>query len=45
MVSPIGEHPEVRQEINLGLWLEDYRLACQASGADGDAFMAGASLA
>jgi hypothetical protein len=39
MVSPIGEHPEVRQETNLGLWLEDYRLACQASGADGDAFI------
>jgi hypothetical protein len=24
---------------NPGLWLEDYRLACQAGGADGDAFI------
>jgi hypothetical protein len=27
------------REMNPGLWLEDYRLACQASGADGDAFI------
>ena len=26
-------------ETNLGLWLEDYRLACQAGGADNDDFI------
>ena len=25
--------------MNLGLWLEDYRLACQASGVDNDDFI------
>ena len=25
--------------MNLGLWLEDYRLACQAGGADNDDFI------
>jgi hypothetical protein len=27
------------RETNLGLWLKDYRLACQAGGTDGDAFI------
>jgi hypothetical protein len=27
------------RETNLGLWLKDYWLACQAGGADGDAFI------
>jgi hypothetical protein len=26
-------------EMNPGLWLEDYQLACQAGDADGDAFI------
>ena len=31
--------PKYSGETNLGLWLEDYRLACQASGADNDDFI------
>jgi hypothetical protein len=27
------------RETKPGLWLEDYRLACQASGVDGDVFI------
>ena len=31
--------PKYSEETNPGLWLEDYRLACQASGADNDNFI------
>ena len=31
--------PKYSGEINPVLWLEDYRLACQASGADNDNFI------
>ena len=31
--------PKYSREINPKLWLEDYRLACQASGADSDNFI------
>jgi hypothetical protein len=27
------------RETNLGLWLEDYQLACQAGGMDSDSFI------
>jgi hypothetical protein len=27
------------EETSLGLWLDDYQLGSQASGADGDAFI------
>ena len=31
--------PKYSRETNLGLWLEDYRLACQAGGVDTDDFI------
>jgi hypothetical protein len=31
--------PKYSRKMNLGLWLEDYRLACQAGGADSDSFI------
>ena len=31
--------PKYSRETNLRLWLEDYRLACQAGGADNDDFI------
>ena len=31
--------PKYSRETNLGLWLEDYQLACQASGVDNDYFI------
>ena len=33
--------PKYYGETNPGLWLEDYRLACQAGGADSDNFIIG----
>jgi len=31
--------PKYSEETNSGLWLKDYRLTCQASGADSDNFI------
>ena len=31
--------PKYSRETNPGLWIEDYRLACQASGVDNDEFI------
>ena len=37
--QPPTNIPKYSRETNLGLWLEDYRLACQAGGADNDDFI------
>jgi hypothetical protein len=31
--------PKYSEEMNPGLWLEDYRLACRAGGTDSDYFI------
>ena len=36
---PLTNIPKYSEETNPGLWLEDYRLACQADGADSDNFI------
>jgi hypothetical protein len=36
---PLANIEKYARETNLGLWLKDYQLACQAGGTDGDAFI------
>ena len=38
-VATTYQHPKYSRETNLRLWLEDYRLACQAGGANDDDFI------
>ena len=37
--QPPTNIPKYSRETNPGLWLKDYRLACQADGADNDDFI------
>ena len=39
VVPTADQHPKYSGETNPGLWLDDYRLACQAGGADSDSFI------
>ena len=39
LYRPPTNIPKYSGEMNPGLWLEDYQLACQASGADNDDFI------
>ena len=39
MGGAITNIPKYSREMNSGLWLEDYWLACQAGGADSDDFI------